>query len=75
MHKILIGEQTKKVYKMGIGLQEAIISYKQTAEEKVEKENKNNWFLSNYIYIIGGIAAIGVATVGVVYINKKRSEI
>ena len=65
----------KKVYKMGIGLQEAIISYKQTAEEKVENENKNNWFLNNYIYIVGGIIGIGVVAVGVIYINKKRSEI
>ena len=56
-------------------LQEAINSYKQTAEEKVENENKKNWFSNNYIYIIGGIVVVGVITIGVVYINKKRSEI
>lgn len=65
----------KKIYKMGIGLQEAINSYKQTAEEKVENENKKNWFSNNYIYIIGGIVVVGVIAIGVVYINKKRSEI
>ena len=66
---------SKKVYSMGIGLEEAIDNFKKTGDEKVEDNKEGNWFKKNYKYLfIGVFGAVAVGGI-IFYINKKRGEI
>lgn len=65
----------KKIFNMGIGLNEAVNNYKQTNEEKVEKVEKDVWIKKNYKYIIGGVMTVLFIVGVVLYINKRRGEL
>ena len=65
----------KLVFSMGVGLKDAIDSYKKGDTVLPGEDEKENFFKKYYIYIIVGgvVCVLGVGTIW--YINKKRSEI
>ena len=59
---------------MGIGLEEAINSYK-NGDVTPDDNNKVNFFAKYYPYMIAGIVGVGIIGVTIYFINKKRSQI
>lgn len=64
----------KLVFSMGIGLEEAINSYK-NGDVTPDDNNKVNFFAKYYPYMIAGIVVVGIIGVTIYFINKKRSQI
>lgn len=66
----------KKVYSMGIGLQQAVLNAKKYQNTIIDNTpEKENWFIKNWKYILGGTAGIITLSVALYLINKKRSEL
>lgn len=69
---------SKLIYNMGIGLDEAIKENKKNSSniDDNEEEIKKNFWQKYYIYIISCGCVLTIAGAGAwIYINKKRSEI
>lgn len=65
----------KKIYKMGVGLNEAINNYRLTNNEKIEDNNEQNWFIDNIGKIITASLFLFLLTFISIFIIRKRGEL
>lgn len=70
---------SKYIYNMGIGLDEAVNDIKKNGDKNIEEpeeENNKNFWQKYYVYILSGSGIfVVVLTTVLIIINKKRSEI